>query len=72
MAANPRVNAQEETFEEQPRRYCEHSSEIHKKSFREFQEREAKAKAAKEKALKDKAAKRKTISKCKQIWANKK
>ena len=61
MAANPRVNAQEETFEEQLRRYCEQSSDIHKKRFREFEEREAKAKEAKEKALKDKAAKQKTI-----------
>ena len=58
--------------DEQLRRYCEQSSDIHKKRFREFEEREAKAKEAKEKALKDKAAKRKTISKWKHIWANKK
>ena len=68
MAGNANANAQEETFEEQLRRYCEHKSGIHKKRFKEFEEKEAKAKAAREKALKDKAAKQKSTSKWKQMW----
>ena len=72
MAANPRVNAQEETFEEQLRMYCEHSSNIHKQRFKWFEAREAKVIAAKEKARKDRVAKRKAITKWKKLWANKK